>query len=172
MKPSLPKEELSEKSEEIWNSLCILEKLYCKYCFLQDTSISTVFVGVFSAYLVNIFTSIAGITFSGIIHIVAYSLNAIASVFIFIYVVKLYSIHVESKEKSNSKAGARSSHVTLELKHFKDNRKEIWRALRCFLIGMLFMFITLVVCCVINNLNLDAPSAPLETESNATTPAR
>lgn len=153
-KISAPKDDLlSEKGKHIWESMSFSEKLYCKYCFLQNTAISTVFVGVVSAYLVNIFTNIIGMTFEGIFHIVAYLINAILSIKMFVCVVRLYSIHVDSKEMSDAKQGMKSHHITLELEFFKKNRLMIKQNLRCLFTCTCLLIVTLVICIIINNLD-------------------
>lgn len=159
MNISPPKEDwLSEEGRCIWENLSFWEQLYCKYCFLQNTNISTVFVGVFSAYLVNIFTSITGITFLGIFHIIVYTLNATFSVVVFICVVRLYSFHVDSKETIDSQKGTKSDHVTSELEFFKKNRPKTQKILYSLLVFMILLLITLVICSAINNFN----SSPVE----------
>lgn len=169
---SAPKDNLlSENGKSIWESLNFAEKLYCKYCFLQSTAISTVFVGVVSAYLVNIFTNIIGITFEGTFHIVVYLINTILSVIMFICVVRLYSIHVDSKEISDATQGMKSHHTTLELKFFRENRLKIRANLRILFICVCFLLVTLTICIIINNLDLTvSPTCPSAVPSGEPNP--
>lgn len=171
LKISTPKGALLSKDGKcIWESLNFGEQLYCKYFFLQNTTISTVFVGVASAYLVNIFTNIIGMTFEGFFHIVIYLINAILSVIMFICVVRLYSIHVDSKEISDATQGLKSHHVTLELEFFQENRSKIRKNLRRLFVCVCLLLVTLTLCIIINNLDLSVfqtcPSAVPSGEPN------
>ena len=148
---------LSEDGKHIWEKLSFFEQLYCKYCFLQNTTISTVFVGVASAYLVNIFTNIIGMTFEGYFHIIIYLVNAALSVAIFICIVHLYSIHIDSKEENDAKQGAKSHHVTSELEFFQRNRPKIKRTLYWLLGLIVLLLVIAVICIVVNNLDLVIP---------------
>lgn len=165
---------LSKNGKRIWDSLGFIEKLYCKYCFLQSTAISTVFVSVVSAYLVNIFTNIIGMTFEGMFHIVVYLVNAILAVIMFKCVVQLYSIHVDSKEINDTTQGMKSHHITLELEFFRENRSKIRKNLRIFLICVCFLVVTAIICIIINNLDFTGlptcPSAVPSSEPNSEIP--
>ncbi len=171
MKISTPKGDLlSKEGKCIWESLNFGERLYCKYCFLQNTTISTVFVGVVSAYLVNIFTNIIGMTFEGTFHIIVYLINTILSVIMFVCVVRLYSIHVDSKEISDATPGLKSHHTTLELEFFKKNHLKIRKNLRILFICVCLLLVTLTMCIIINNLDFTGfptcPSAMPSSEPN------
>lgn len=157
----------SPEISRIWETLGFWERLYCKYCFLQNTSVSAIWVGVFSAYLVNIFTNMIGMTFLGSLHVIAYVANIIFSVGIFACVVRLYSIHVDSKEKNNSESGTKNEHMTLELKYFEDNLFKIKSVLHHLLIWIVLLLVTIVICSVINNLNLPVSPASSETRNSA-----
>lgn len=170
LKVSTPKEGLlSERGKSIWESLDLGEKLYCKYCFLQNTAISGVIVGVVSAYFVNILTNVMGITFEGPVHIVAYIINAILSIVMLICVVQLYSIHVDCKEKSDATQGMKSHHTTLELVFFKENRSKIRKNLGCLLVCISLLLATVLICVVINNLDSNiSPTSPSDVSSCGT----
>lgn len=175
LKISMPKDDLlSENGKRVWNSLSFGEQLFCKYCFLQSTAISTVFVGVVSAYLVNIFTNIIGTTFEGTFHIIVYLINALLSVIMFICVVRLYSIHVDSKETSDATAGMKSHHKTLEFKFFEENRSKIRKNLRRLFVCACFLLVTLTICIITNNLDFTVspicPSALPSGEPNPEIP--
>ena len=151
---------LSEDGKHIWQELSFCEQIYCKYCFLQNTTISTVFVGVTSAYLVNIFTNLIGMRFDGWFHITAYLVNAALSVAIFTCVVLLYSIHIDSKEVNDAKQGMKSHHVTLELEFFQKSRKKIKWTLYLLLGFTALLLVITVTYVVSNNLGLVISPAP------------
>lgn len=153
-----PKENLSPKSTKIWLSLNTSEQLYCKYFFMQDLSVSAIIAGVFSAYLVNVFTSISGVTFRNLFHILVYVTNVLASVCTFICVVNLYMVHVDNKQKNGTLNVARSHRVSLEFEYFEERRSEIAKNLRNFKICVAVLFVTLVMLCILNNLNAMLPT--------------
>lgn len=119
---------------------------------MQNLSVSTVLIGVFAAYLVNVVTSLFGIEFDGTLHFILYVTNICLSLFAFLDVMKLYSLHVEIKE--NSDPEARSVHVSNEFNYYKKNRATIKCCLYRILVLSVLLILILGFSCYINNTSL------------------
>ena len=63
---------LNDENMEQWNSLGVGEKLFYKYVLENDTTLSSVLLGIFTAYVVNLISNLVTLEMTDLFLFVAY----------------------------------------------------------------------------------------------------
>lgn len=140
---------LSDDNMEQWNSLGVGEKLFYKYVLENDTTLSSVLLGIFTAYVVNLISNLVTLEMTDLFLFVAYIFNIIFAIRTLYFLVKLYHIHVMLEKQSES--NAISLRVNNDFRVLYKRRSNVAGNVKSFRKNIIGLCITLLLCFTINN---------------------
>lgn len=140
----------TESNMEKWNELGFGDKVFYKYIIEHDTTLSSMLLGIFSAYVVNLISNLITLKIENVYIVIIYFINLIFALKVLCSLIKLYGIHmaVEKQSEDNS--------ISIRMNHdfealYKSRRDEIASIIKSLEWNFLGIFITLLMCFAINN---------------------
>lgn len=140
---------LDNDNMEQWKSLSSGEKLFYKYVLEHDTTLSSVLLGIFTAYVVNLISNLVTLKMTDLFISVAYAFNMIFALRTLHFLVKLYQIHVMLEKQSEN--NAISLRVNNDFKILYKRRDHVADNVKSLKKSAIGLFITLLLCFAINN---------------------
>lgn len=140
----------NDENKENWEQLDWKEKLFYKYVIENDTSLSSILVGVFSAYVVNIFSNLISIKFTHWFIVAIYFFNAFFALRTLYLIIKLYSIHMRKERRDEENAVSVYLNKSFGWLHEKQ-KDEIDSIIKKITISIFFLLATLLICFGFNN---------------------
>lgn len=141
--------ELNSENMDQWEKLSSYEKIFYKYLVEYDTTLSSVLLGIFTAYVVNLISNLLTLDVKNIFMFVSYALNMVFALRTLYFVVKLYRIHVLLEKLSINDVISVRVNKDLEFLFSKhDHIADNVNMLKKSIIGLV---ITLLLCFAIYN---------------------
>lgn len=140
---------LNDDNMEQWNSLSDSEKLFYKYVLENDTTLSSVLLGIFTAYVVNLISNLVTLIMTDLFLFFVYIFNMIFAIRTLYFLVKLYHIHVMLEKQSEK--NAISLRVNNDFRVLYKRRSNIADNVKMFRKNINGLFITLLLCFALNN---------------------
>lgn len=144
--------EFTEENEREWNMLSAREKICVRYMIKNDVTMSSVLVGVFSAYVVNLFSNLVSMSFGSILHGIMYAVNAAAAVGILAIIIHLYSVHIKVEYNVPREGSGYDALLNRRFEFLFDNYQKKcrkWTAELC--LSVLILVMTLAGCLFANH---------------------
>ncbi len=140
---------LNNSNLKHWESLNCGEKLFYKYVLECDTTLSSVLLGIFIAYVVNLISSLVTLKVTGLFMLAAYVFNMIWAFKVLFILVKLYRVHVllEKQKREN----AISIRVNSDFKFLHEMQAYIAGNVKLLKKSAIGLFISLLLCFSITN---------------------
>lgn len=140
---------LDDNNRERWKNLSNSEKLFYNYVLENDVTLSSMMLGIFTAYLVNLISNLVTMKVTDLFMLVAYVLNIIFAFLTLHFLVKLYRIHfILDKQSENN---AISIRVNKDFNFLYENQTSISRNVKSLKNSVILLFIMLLLCFGINN---------------------
>ena len=144
----------NDKNKENWNHLNTSERLFYIYLIKNDTNLSSILVGVFSAYVVNVFSNLISLEFEFLLNVGLYVVNAFFAVRVLYFVIMLYSIHLKSERIEEKDEEVVHWNKNFE-KLFITYGEQIKENLKKLMSSTFLLLIALLLCCMLNNMEGD-----------------
>lgn len=140
---------LRDDNKEWWERLSNGEKLFYKYILEYDTTLSSILLGVFTAYVVNLTSNLVTFNVTDLFVFVIYVFNVIFAFIILYFLMKLYRIHVILEKQSiNNAISIRVNNDCQFLQKKSDNIAYNVKSLKEAVVGFI---ITFICCFAFNN---------------------
>lgn len=141
--------ELDSENKKKWEMLSSYQKVFFRYVIECDTSISSVILGVSTAYVVNLISNLITLDIKNELMFISYVVNMVFAVRTFYFLVKLYCIHILlEKLIINDVVSVR---VNKGLVFLFENSIYIKDNIMSFKKSIIGLVITLLLCFAINN---------------------
>lgn len=148
------KASLSEVNRERWDQFKFGEKLFYKYVLEHDSTLSSMLLGIFSAYVVNLISNLMTLEIEDLLIVPAYVMNLIFAVWTLYCLIKLYRIHLALEKQSEENP------ISMRLNNdfaalYENRQNDIIRNMKSLERALFGLLVTLLLCFAINNGLLD-----------------
>lgn len=140
---------LNDDNMAIWQNLSVGEKLFYKFVIEHDSTLSSMFIGIFSAYVVNIVSNLAMWKIDNSSFAIVYLFNLFFASITLVLLMKLYPLHLLVEKRSATNADTVRVNKNFELLYQSERDiKIIVKKLKFSIIGLCA---TLLLCLAMSN---------------------
>lgn len=146
----MKEKDFTEEHLQKWKNLSKKEKWFYRYMIENDTGLSSILVGVISAYVVNSLFGMAGMEWISWWYMIMYCLNFLMSVWCLVRIIRLYGVHIRKERRDEEDSD--TVYLNKSFSWIYENcQLEVQRILDRIWIPFLGMLITLLMCFLIRN---------------------
>lgn len=136
--------QLTAENTKLWENLGCGEKIFYKYMIECDTSLSSLLIGILTAYVVNLVSNLVTLRITGLFVLGTYLVNMICALKSLLILMKLYRLHI-CLERQRAK-NALSVQVNLDFEFLQEHRQFITFNVKSLIRAAIGLFIALVLC--------------------------
>lgn len=136
--------QLTSDNMKLWERLCISEKLLYTYMIECDTSLSSLLLGVLTAYVVNLISSLVTLKITGLFMFGTYLVNMICALIVLFILIRFYRLHVCLDRQRGE--NALSVQINLDFEFLQGQQQFITRNIKSLIRLAVVLFIALALC--------------------------